>query len=291
MHERDPDKELQEKDFIHEDYRKNPGVFWKSFGIVVFISALIWSFSIWYDTKLNQLYQVSPFLQVTNRDISLFLWQFTDHMRAHVKNKTGYLPGFLYMEKVGVDPAMAEDYVVAPPELLFLYHIWDLFLKKEFSPRPIPKEQFVKFLDYADEWQPQYWPKAPSGYREWVKNAKNDPAEDFSLLSLEQLPQEVRLAFQGWKNYFMEGDAINQTEPTYGEMEDFLKTHPHYARNYWSNILEDSYPNYLRFSSSSPSSEGIVPKDELAPFLKVAFYNYKMSKAKNHQDQGQGKGL
>lgn len=275
--ERDPNEELQEKDFIHEDYPNRPWVFWKSFGVVVLITALIASITTWYVSKLNYLQQTNAFLQVTNRDMSLFLGQFTEYMRANAKNKTGYLPGFLYMEKIGVDPVMAEDYVVAPPELLFLYHVWDLLLKKEFSPRPIPKAEFLKFIDYADEWQPKYWSHAPHGYRDWLKGAKEDPNKDFSQLSYSQLPQEVRLAFQGWKNYFFEGESINQIRPTYQEMQDFLKRHPHYARNYWSNILAESYPNYLRHSKSISNDE-IIPADELAPFLKVAFYNDKMSK-------------
>jgi len=277
--EPDENKELSEKDFIHEEYSKKPGIFWKSLSIVLLASALLWFISFWYAKQMNMFYKESPFLQVNNRQISLFLWQFTDHMRAHVKNKTGYLPGFLYIEKVGLDASTAEDIAVAPPEVLFMYHVWDLFLKPEFSPRPIPQKQFEEFLKETAEWQPEYWPQAPKAYIAWLKNLEKNSGQDLSAASLSELPQEVRIAFQGWKNYFHEGDAINATEPTYAEMESFLTTHPHYARSYWSNILNESYPAYLAsFNPPNSRPEAIIPNNELAPFLKVAFYNFKESK-------------
>jgi hypothetical protein len=272
-------KELSEKDFIHEEYSKKPALFWKSLGVVLLASALLWFISFWYTKQMNTFYKESPFLQVSNRQISLFLWQFTDYMRAHVKNKTGYLPGFLYIEKVGLDASTAEDTAVAPPEVLFLYHVWDLLLKPEFSPRPIPQKQFEEFLKETAEWQPEYWPQAPKAYRAWLSNLKKGSDQDLSSTSLDELPQEVRLAFQGWKNYFHEGDAINATEPTYAEMESFLAVHPHYARSYWSNILNDTYPDYLAsFNPPNLQPEALIPRNELAPFLKVAFYNFKESK-------------
>ncbi|CCB87023.1 MULTISPECIES: hypothetical protein [Parachlamydia] len=271
---------LSEKDFIQEEYPKNPRPFWISLGIVLLVSSMLWLISSWYNQEMSLQYQESPFLQVTNRDMSLFLWQFTDHMRANVKEKTSYLPGFLYLEKVGVDPAAAEQYVVAPPELIFLYHVWDLFLRPEFSPRVIPKEEFKRFLREADEWQPVYWTKAPQGYRDLVQHMDRITEEDLNPLSQEQLPQVVRLAFQGWKNYFIEGDAINALEPTYAEIQSFLERHPHYARNYWHNILETSYPNYLNaFEHPIAHLDALVPKSELAPFLRVAFYNDQKSRA------------
>ena len=55
-------------------------------------------------------------------------------------------------------------------------------------------------------------------------------------MSKDELPIIVRQAYQGWKNYFEEGPDINVLDPTYAEVNEFLKDHPHYMRNYWRNI-------------------------------------------------------
>src|SRR5271154_2343172 len=103
-----PNKPLQEKDFIQESYTKNPFPIWLWFFIVITITALLWGGGSWYTKRMNQEIRSSPFLQVTNRQLSLFLWQFPEYMRANARTKNGYLPGFQYQEKISVFPDVAD---------------------------------------------------------------------------------------------------------------------------------------------------------------------------------------
>jgi hypothetical protein len=223
---------------------------------------------------LDRQVKDSPFLSVTNRDFSLFLWENPQFMRVNTKNKTGYLPGFEYVERVGLNPEMAEQYVIAPPELIYHYHLWNRLLGDQKATRSISPEQFRTFLDQAPEWSPRFWPDAPQGYVELIADLDLIRVSDMQLLPESQLPQVVRRAFVGWLNYFHEGDAINSFTPTYAQVEALIKANPHYARNYWRNLLIDTAPKYLEsFARGGYSPETIVPADELAPFLKVALFN------------------
>lgn len=278
----EPQKELSEKDFIQDDKPKKNLPFWVWLSVCVFLLCLLWGGSSWYAEKMNLQYEKSPFLQVTNREFSLFLWQFPERMRASVANKTGYLPGFQFMQKVSLDLTQSENYVIAPPELIFLYHTWNRQISDEFSLRPIPYKEFIEFLDYAEEWQPKNWPAAPAGYKELIEKLPTLITENLATLPESSLPLVVRKAFQGWKNYTKEGDAINAVTPTFKEMISFLETHPKYARNFWRNILFDTHPKYLEtFTSSKLEFDGDIPKAELASFLKVGFYNYQQSLLKH----------
>ena len=100
-------------------FRKNmgriPTPFWVWSFIVLLATALIWAMMLWYNNVMSEEREQNPFLQVTNRAFSLYLWQNPQHMRVHARNKIGYLPGFLYTEKVGLDPKASEEYVSAPP--------------------------------------------------------------------------------------------------------------------------------------------------------------------------------
>ena len=283
--------ELSEKDFIQEGFKKNPLPFWIWFVLLTILVSLLWGGASWYYTKLNALIQTSPFLQVTNRELSLFLWQNPEFMRVNAKDKNGYLPGFQYLNKVSLELAEADNYVIAPPELLFRYHTWHRLVGNTFSPRPIPVEEFREFLNYTDEWQPRHWPEAPSGYVELINDLPNTKLSDLAILSTTALPKEVRIAFQGWKNYFKEGQAINEVRPTVEEMRRFLNQNPHYARNYWRNIVEPTTPNYLKtftFETMSPTAP--IPSNELSPFLKVAIFNFLMAEkeiaVESNRDEG-----
>lgn len=266
---------LSEKDFIHEGYSKDPWPLWLWLFLLTTLVALLWGLGNWYAGKVNLVVNNSPFLQVTNRDLSLFLWQNPEFMRINVREKANYLPAFQYLDKVTINVAYADQYAVAPPELLFRYHTWDRLVRQEFTERPIPIKDFRDFLSYVEEWQPDYWPGASAGYVDFIKNLPNSKVTDLSTLSREVLPLSVRMAFQGWQNYFKEGEAIDKIEITQKQLEEFLAGHPHYARNYWQNIVKDSVPNYLKGTVSGESAgDAIVPADELTPFLKVAVYNY-----------------
>lgn len=271
--------ELSEKDFIQDNRPKNPLPYWLWGVLLTLLVSLIWGMGSWYNKKMTHEVEANPFLQVTNRQMSIFLWQFPEHMRVNVSTgRSGYLPGFQYVDKLSLEPNMADLYVVAPPELLFLYHTWHRLLNAEFIPRPIQLSEFKEFLLYAVEWQPKNWPGAPSDYVEFANALLESKTIDPGSLPDITPPMDVIQAFQGWKNFFKEGEAINKMSPTYGQMADFLRVSPNYARNFWRNIVMDKYPNYLKTLTSGKYTPTVaIANEELAPFLKFAFYNYQQS--------------
>ncbi|MEI8366081.1 MAG: hypothetical protein WCF65_06655 [Parachlamydiaceae bacterium] len=267
-----PNPELSEKDFIQEGYKKNPFPFWLWFFLLTSMIALIWGASNWYMGKVSFLYQESPFLQVTNREMSLFLWQNPEFMRINVKVKTGYLPDFDYIDKVTINVANVDQYVAAPPELLFRYHTWKRLISDEYTQRPISKADFQEFLGYAEEWLPQYWPDSPVGYIQLVKGLSTVKEKNLATLPDEILPKYVKMAFQGWYNFFKDGEAINRLKVTETQMREFLTKNPHYARNYWCNIVNEQIPDYLKLGEKT--GDAVVPANESSSFLRVAIYNY-----------------
>lgn len=278
---------LPEKDFIHEEYRKNPYPFWLWLVLLTIFAALMWGGRSWYQDFIIEKISSSPFTQVTNREFSLFLWQNPEHMRVNQKSKTGYLPAFQYLGQVGLDPQLADQYVLAPPDVIFLYHVWDRLLGPEFISRPISVDYFIRFLHDAEEWKPFFWPKAPKDYVALVNGlSERSPDENLDLLPQSTLPLEVRRAFIGWMNYFKEGDQINKVQPTLAELQKFLGSYPHYARNYWRNIVAESTPHYLEsVDSGKGDPESKVPTNELSSFLKVAFFNYQKGQGEKKKDE------
>jgi len=257
---------IKDSELIHEGFRKNPRPFFIWLVLlaimIVGIAAVQWGLKAFLEEKICE----SPFNRVTNREILPFLWQNPRFMRAHVKKKTGYLPKYQYLDKVTVEPEFADDFVVAPPQVLFLYHVWDRQIGDLYIPRPISPEEFQDFLDYAEEWKPKYWDEAPDDYIALVQSL---PEKSGDLN--DQLPLKVKQAFQGWKNYTKEGQEIQMIRPTAGEMDEFLQKYPIFSRNYWKNVSTD---RYLRSYSNGELQEGDpIPKDELASFLMVAIYN------------------
>lgn len=278
-----PRKELQEKDFIQDSTNKNPFPMWLWLFLMTALSALFWGSNSYFFSKWQQDIESSPFLQVTNRQFSIFLWQFSDNMRVNSKSKNGYLPGFQYENKVSLVLEDADKYVVAPPSLIFLYHTWERQISNEFTPRSIPLDEFKEFLAYAEEWKPSFWSAAPKGYVQLIQTLSNPTtSENLNDLPESALPIIVRKAFQGWKNYFKEGEEINKLKPTYLQMADFLKTHPHYARNYWRNIVYSTTPHYLvSFMKTVDRSSTEMPQNEITPFLRVDIFNYLKSLTEN----------
>jgi len=271
----DPDKELQEKDFIDNSMPKNP-YFLMLWGLAfISIVTIFWGTGSWYHRTIDKKIEESPFLQVTNRELSVFLWYFSENMPQHVKDKLGYLPGFEYQNRIGLKLEVANEFCEAPPEVLFMYHTWDRLLRSEFSPRPIPKAQFLEFLDNQPEWGVDGWVKAPAAYLHFLELLGESNVEDLSSEPDASLPRMVRQAFQGWKNYKYEGDEINALKLKYSELQSFMRKSPHYTRNYWKNILSKSMPNYLLdFTYSEFDGSEFVPQEEIAPFLKAAVFNF-----------------
>lgn len=274
---------LAEKDFIQE------GRTWGSFPVWIwifllslFIISLIGTWE-WYQGYVQEKKEERPFLDVTNRQFSVFLWQFPSYLRMNSPIKTGYLPGF-ETNGEGVQLKAVEDYVSAPPELLFLYHTWNRLLEPYYISRPIAPTSFDEFLNQTLEWLPIYWKKAPQEYVSMLEKQAYKEMSDLQNLTQEELPIVVRQAYQGWKNYFEEGPDINALAPTYGEVKEFLNEHPHYRRSYWRNInivakQQVAGPNYLlSFIKPPENSEEKVPQNQLAPFFKVALFNAQQAK-------------
>lgn len=270
-----PQPELEEKDFIQNGLTKNPTPLYIWLCIGAFGFALLLGLGNWYNDKLSFFIKKSPFLQVTNRQLSLFLWQNPEFMRVNAKEKVNYLPGFNYLDSVNINIGYADQYVSAPPEVLFRYHTWDRLVKEEFTETPIALNDFKKFLHELPEWHPRYWPAAPSPYIKLVETIDTNTTEDLSKLSKDELPLDVRIAFQGWHNFFIDGEAINNLKPTVAQMEKFITSHPHYARNYWRNVVMAATPKYLAtLVSKEAKPDEEIPSDELTSFLRVAYFNF-----------------
>lgn len=259
---------LKDEDLIQEKFSRNPRPFftWLIILVILFLAiiGIQWGLKELLQEKLCE----SPFHRVTNREFSLFLWQNPEFMRAHVKKKSGYLPDFQYLNKVSVEPTHGDDFVSAPPKILFLYHTWNRQIGDLYIPRPISPKEFGEFLEYAEEWKPKYWDDAPKDYVKLV-NHLSTATGDLN----DRLPLQAKQAFEGWKNYTQEGEVIQDIRPTYAEMRAFIKKYPIYARNYWKNLVSLDYLKSL--PDGKPEDQ--MPKNELAAFLKVALYNYQMA--------------
>lgn len=271
---------LNEKDFIPKNNSVSPLIPWWLWGAIASIVFLfIYSSTSWFDQLNQEEVEGNPFAQVTNREFSIFLWQFPSYLKAHVKKKSGYLTEF-EMDRPNFNPQSSNAFVVAPPDLLFLYHTWKRLLEPDFISQPIPGAEFVEFLDAMPEWQAKAWKEAPKEYGELISSDRVLDSKDLAAESFTALPLSVRQAFQGWKNYFKEGDEINKINPTVSEIQAFLDVHPHYARSFWRNIdeivgQEVAGKNYLLILED-PLVDGttIVPKEQISSFLRVAFFNF-----------------
>ena len=256
---------LSEKEFIQEGYKRDPNTikFWSI--LIALVMLLIYAANYFAEELKVNVWKISPFLRVTNREFSLFLWQHPHLMRVHAKNKIGYLSGFQYLHKINMDLETSEEYVTVPPNVLFLYHAWNRLISSHLPSRPILIEEFKEFLRLSIEWHPNNWPMAPEGYLKVVEDLDNFEKNSYRL-SVSELPLEVRKAFYGWKNYFKEGDAINSLNITGHQVKVFLEKYPNFQINYWEKL----YPNYL-FTLNE--NDDIIPKNQIPSFLLVALYN------------------
>lgn len=274
---------LSEKDFIQNGWSLSSFPFWLWIFLVATTVILIWGSLDWYQGLMQKMKRKDPFLEVTNREFSVFLWEFPSFMRNNISQKNGYLPGFLTTSE-NFNVEMAEDFVSAPPDLIFLYHTWYRLLAPEFIRRAIGPREFEDFLSQLPEWMPENWSKAPEEYVQLVQSKSYLKWEDLQMLPESALPLMVRQAFVGWKNYFLEGPQINELVVTFEQVEAFLEKYPHYARNYWRNIQEVNGQRvagleYLEgFVKGTFIPSANVPKEQLVPFLKVALFNDQDSK-------------
>ena len=256
---------LSEKQFIQEGYKRDPYPF-RFWSVLIALAILLIYGAAHFAEELKvNTWKTSPFLRITNREFSLFLWQHPHLMRPHAKNKIGYLPGFQYLHKINMDIETAEEYVTVPPNVLFLYHTWNRLLGSYLPSRAILVDEFKEFLTLSIEWHPNNWLNAPKDYLRLVQDLDNLDKSS-SLLSVSELPFKVRQAFYGWKNYFKEGEAINSLNLTRQIVKAFLEKNPNFQKNYWEKI----YPNYLL---TFDENFDIIPKNQIPSFLLSALYN------------------
>jgi hypothetical protein len=238
---------------------------------VIAIFTILWAGGTWLYQQRQTKVEENPFLNVTNREMSLFLWQNPEYMRIHNSGKTGYLPGFHASGKVNPMLESVNDFAAAPPEVLFQYHTWKRLLGDYTFPRPIPIDEFKEFLSSSPEWSPENWKQAPTEYMQFIKEIDLMKVADLQTLPREVLPVSLRQAFLGWKNYYREGDLINKAVPTRGEMRAFLEQYPNFARHNWRNL----HPEYLRSLESASEDDQPLSNEELTSFLRAGYYNYK----------------
>lgn len=273
-----PPQPLSEKDFIQNKPVLKSLPFWTwLFMAAAFLAILLGMYS-WYGELMQKEDSSEPFLAVTNREFSVFLWQFPQYLKPNAGKKMGYLPGF-YGDKENLIVQEAEKNVSAPPDLLFLYHTWNRLLAPEYAKRPISSAEFEEFLQRLPEWIPSNWKAAPPEYAALVNSEGYKKIDNLETLTNDELPRIVRIAFQGWRNYYKEGPQINAFAPTIGQVKKFLENYPNYARNYWRNIAEVAGQpvaglNYLSLLLIGiPNAGDKFPSDQLTPFLKAAMYN------------------
>jgi hypothetical protein len=232
-------KELSESEFIHEEYSHDPKSFWLALLLFFVVVVGIWGIKRWEEGAMQGSQSATPFTQVTNRELSLFLWQYPQLSRNNASSKSSYLPGFYAEQKMGIKQDYADEFAIAPPELFFLYHTWKRQLGDFVVPRTFSEEIWTMFLEENREW-----------------------------IGYDRTQKEVQQAILGWYNINHEIEKILAYQTTDEELSKLLTQEAHFARNYWRNI----YPTYLKeFTNSEMRSE--IPENELPSFLKIALYN------------------
>ena len=249
-------------------------MFWLA--LVIFATLLIWLITTWSVNEREEMVESHPQMQVTNRQFSLFLWQNPQFMRQNIQKKAEYL--IAWGDHLTVDPTKADDWVLAPSEALFLYFTWQRLVGNYYYPRPILQKEFVTFLNSDTQWHPKYWKMAPEAYKEliqWIEEGSE--LGDLKEVSYKELPLVVRQAFQGWKNFTKESEAINEVRPTYRQLWTFLEHYPNFRRPLWINLLRETRPDYLM--EVSVKGGDLVPDTELDGLIKIGLYNYLLGTA------------
>lgn len=277
---------LSEENFIQEN-KKQPSTvasipLWLWPALLTIAASLIWGSLGWFQGIAQKEIASRPFLEVTNREFSEFLWQFPVYMRPYAKQKTGYLPGFQQGDRYTMNLSDTEQLVSAPPEVLFLYHTWKRLLSQYYIARPIQASEFTEFLEAVPEWKPEYWKAAPADYVKLIDSKTYIKEDNLDQLPETTLPLVVKKAFQGWKNFYKEGEQINKVVIDSSQLKEFLATYPQYSRSYWRNIqyvLEKQVAgaHYLESFPGKKEKDESISAEQLAPFLKVALYNWQQA--------------
>ncbi len=248
----------------------NPMPLWLWILIIVGVFAFLWTGLNRIAISIADKREITFSKDITNRDISLFLWQNPKYMRIFAIKKSGYLPGFQSKGRVTPNLATVDDVAKGTQELIYLYTTWKILIGDYQNMRKIAVSEYQEFLSYAQEWYPQNWKKAPEDYRYLIEELDTLDIEDMQSLPLSTFPKGARNAFFGWKNFFKEKEQIDQQIITFSDMLNFLEKYPNYSRNHWRNI----YPKYLEgFLEKSVDLQKQIPEDQMQDFLKIGFFN------------------
>lgn len=274
---------LSEKDFIQDRQTTAPFPFWVWLFLATLGISLMWGTKGFYEQNLKKFEKSDSFLHVTNREFSVFLWNFPNYLRANVEKKQGYLPYF-EPDRPSFALGAQDSYVAAPPDLLFLYHTWKRLLTPEFIGRSISPEEFSEFLEQANEWQASNWSQAPQAYKDLLNQKIYKNLSNLQVLPESALPLVVKQAFQGWKNYYKEGEQIDNIKVTLAQVQEFLKHYPGYERSNWRNISQVADQpvagkNYLlSLQQEILDKSKNFPNEQLSQFIKVALFNEEEAK-------------
>lgn len=245
------------------------------FGIffVAIIAILFTAIHSWYKEHAMQAKKDSPFYQVTNREFSLFLKENPRFLNTNVSLNEAFLPGTSYIKKISSNIQQADQLVNAPDKIIFEYHTWKRLIDYPAAPRLILIDPFKQFLMDHQEWLPENWKGAPKEYKALYHQIQDGKAPN-NLSASPALPEDIREAFIGWKNYTFEQDEIKEFVPTFEQLKTFLQKYPNFERNFWINLVKETNPNYLEtlsFEKYDPATK--VPKDQIVPFLQIAIFN------------------
>jgi hypothetical protein len=94
--------------------------------------------------------------------------------------------------------------------------------------------------------------------QEWKLFFEENPAWE-SVSDASRLNQ----AFVGWRNYFYEGEAINNLPIHYKDVRELIRLYPGFGVEKW----HDLEPDY------NLSGKGLVPTGTLPSFVRVAIFN------------------
>lgn len=270
----DRQPEISDADLTKSPKKKDPLVFAIFVAVFAVVVLLFWSGGYWLQTAVPSLMSSSDFYKVTNRQISTFIWQFPSLRRQYQSGTIGYLPGFDYTTRTGIASGQADVQVQAPKKLLYSYHAWNRLVNLKQPKRIVPMLEFYEFLDFNPEWDPVNWKEAPEAYRQLVRRLQFRSINEAEWVqAAESIPEETRVTFMGWKNATLEAPFIDEQKITVGQMQDFLEKYPHYARNYWKNLVAKDYPLYLLSVWQEKEPQEILSGGEVAGFLKQAFWN------------------
>lgn len=255
------EKEPQQQ---QEGSPKDPNFLWIWLAVAAAAVTLLWGLSAWWgkSSSSSAAEKNGPQREVvTNRQFALFLGQFPEFTPKGNPQRI-------------LEASHAQESVSASDEQLFYYHTWQRQIGQDEPLRPIPATLLRQFLLAFPQWKQV---NDSSSYTQYLKQLLENQDSTTAIVDKAIIPFELQLAVQNWRNKTQEAEQIASAQYTHEQVAKFLQRYPHFARNYWQNVLKAQYPHYLlSFSPEAPKApnSNVVAEEELAPFLRQALYNF-----------------